>query len=268
MGINQILISDVQNYLKGNLAFPFDISDLETDTLQLSAGRTDKINDNFYRIEGGNLAVTDSASNGISYIYIDENGDGTASAELLNTVPVFSVAKGGFYSGNKKAVVKLVKTGAVYTDKVVLTEKTLFMNYLEASVIKASSFTTTSLEVNTTTNKFTGTVTAFDLSPYISAGWTTAYGGSHIFRIGNMGILQINAYRSTVLSGVASTIYAGIPSAWRPSTSAHGPSIGNNTAFQTGYISSNTSGSIVFSVYTVYSGATTTYITGCLRFKF
>ena len=107
-------------------------------------------------------------------------------------------------------------------------------------------------------------MTAFDLAPYIQSGWTTLLGGSHIFRIGNMGILQANASHSATLPSISENVYAGIPVAWRPSGVAYGPAV-LESAFGFQECSVGMSSIINCNVNAVYANNN---FSGCIRFKF
>lgn len=110
-------------------------------SLLLAAGRSEEIGGYLFYITGGDYTVVDSASNGNAFVYVEDNGDGTADAELLNTVPTYDSNKGGWYSGTKKAVVSCIKSaGPVYSQKAkILDDYNFITNILQASTIYANT---------------------------------------------------------------------------------------------------------------------------------
>jgi len=116
----------------------FELTDYSNNgTLILAAGRSEEIGGNMYYVTGGNYTITDSASNGAAYVYVDENGDGTADAELLNTVPTYDSNKGGWYSGAKKAIFSCVKSaGPIYSQKAkILDDYNIITNIVQSPTI-------------------------------------------------------------------------------------------------------------------------------------
>ena len=122
--INKIDLTDVQDTLQGTFQMHFQLTTMaDGGSLALSAGRTEEVGSYLYRVEGGNVTVTDSgAAEGTVYVYINDDGDGTASATVSDTAPTYSGTKGGFYSGTAKAIYVMTKSGSSYNNRMRLNQ--------------------------------------------------------------------------------------------------------------------------------------------------
>lgn len=91
----------------------------------IKAGSRLEVNHVFYEVGPGNEEITGTltapAYNGNSYIYtnINTNND-SIGFKFSNTPPVWSAEKGGWYSGNDRAVAKFFFTNNQYNGKVIL----------------------------------------------------------------------------------------------------------------------------------------------------
>jgi hypothetical protein len=108
---------DVLDVLEYTYKRTFELTSYANNTtLKLVIGRAEEIGGYLYKTTDEE-DITDSASDGIAYVYLDEVGDGTGTAELLSDAPSYDGNKGGYYFGDKKALFWLVKSGATYYNK-------------------------------------------------------------------------------------------------------------------------------------------------------
>lgn len=133
-------LTDPQDTLQSAIKAQFKLTSYADDTtITLIAGMAEEVSSALYRVIDGDLAVTDSASNGSAYIYLSDDGDGTGTAELLNTVPTYDSVRGGFYSSGKKAIFFLRKNGSTYYNKTRIVDyrnlnRTIYEYYLNKEI--------------------------------------------------------------------------------------------------------------------------------------
>jgi len=105
----------------------FELTDYTNNgTLELAAARVEYIGEFPYRVESGDLAITDGlgASAGLIYVHVKDDGDGTASAYTDTNKGTFDPNKGGWYHvDGAKVVFKMTKTSSVYYNKGRMTNK-------------------------------------------------------------------------------------------------------------------------------------------------
>ena len=116
-------------------AFPnqMELTDYNNNgTVDLASSRVEYLGEFPYRIEGGDIVLTGGGlSDGVVYLIIKEDGDGTATASLTDEVvddTNWNSDKGGYYinsgpNDGAKVVFKMVKTGASYSSKGRMTGK-------------------------------------------------------------------------------------------------------------------------------------------------
>jgi len=111
--IVRVDLTDVQDTLQGSYTWGFELTDENDNSiLALAAGRTENILGSLYRVEDGDLAIGDPGVDNTYYVYVSEDGDGTATAFLSTSIPNYSPQNGGFYFGNWKAVYVFTRSGA------------------------------------------------------------------------------------------------------------------------------------------------------------
>lgn len=254
MAINKISLTDVQNTLQSNLVTPFELTSYADDTsLSLASSRAEEIGNQIYRVESGDFAVTDSASDGIAYVYVADPGSGVATATLLNTVPTFDPNKGGWYSGTAKACFIVVKAGTTYSNKYRLQARGEYVQELKSdNIIADSSIVSPSLTVNSSTAGILGSVTALSIDPYLTGSWSTYKAGNYLLKIGKIVLCQF----SITGSSTSSTCFTGIPSALRPTAETR--ILGGDNVVEAGMFIVNTDGTI----NPPGNGASTYYTTG------
>jgi hypothetical protein len=120
-------LTQVNQYTAGAIQQPFELTDYDDSaTIELASGRTEEVGGALYRVESGDLTITDGGvANGDVYVLILDDGDDTASAYLSTKSGTFDPNKGGYYindaSGDNgaKVVFKMTKfTGPIYRNKV------------------------------------------------------------------------------------------------------------------------------------------------------
>ena len=103
--IIRVDLTNVQDTLQGSYTWGFELVNYANgSSLSLAAGRTENIGGTLYRVEDGDLAIPAPGSDDTWYVYITEDGDGTATASVSTTVPTFNPNNGGYYNGASKAV--------------------------------------------------------------------------------------------------------------------------------------------------------------------
>lgn len=123
--IIKLSLTSVQDYIQGALQNPFFLTDYSNSaTLTLASGRVEEAGGYFYRVEGGDLAITDGlgVTYGDVYVHLKDDGDGTASAYLSTVAPTMSnwdANKGGYYhTDGAKIIMHMVRAaGPTYSDK-------------------------------------------------------------------------------------------------------------------------------------------------------
>ncbi len=118
--IIKIDLTDVEDATQGNYQVPFElVSWVDDGSLVLGSGRVEYLGEFPYRVEGGNLAITDAVGNGTVYVHIKEDGDGTASVYLSTAAGTYDPDKGGCYHTDGALVLfQMIKsTGPIYSRK-------------------------------------------------------------------------------------------------------------------------------------------------------
>ncbi|NIU83405.1 MAG: hypothetical protein GWN64_07980 [Candidatus Thorarchaeota archaeon] len=127
--INKIDLTDIEDTLKGSFesVVGFQLTDYGINgTLALASGRTEEIGGFTYRVEGGDLIITDPGGipNGYVYVLIQDDGDDTASAYLSTKGGTWDPNKGGYYvndaspDNGARVLFKAIKdTGPIYSAK-------------------------------------------------------------------------------------------------------------------------------------------------------
>jgi len=114
-------LTDVEDATQGNYQVPFELtSNADDANIILAAGRVEYLGEFPYRVEGGDLTVTDNTgATGIRYIHIKEDGDGTASAYVDTNAGTYDPNKGGFYHTDGALVLyQMIKSaGPIYSRK-------------------------------------------------------------------------------------------------------------------------------------------------------
>lgn len=115
-------LTDVQDYIQGAIQTPFHLTSYaDGSTIVLASGRVEELGGYFYRVEGGDLTITDGGvANGTVYVHIKDDGDGTASAYLATAAGTWDPNKGGYYhTDGAKVVFQMEKAaGPVYNNRV------------------------------------------------------------------------------------------------------------------------------------------------------
>jgi hypothetical protein len=210
---------------------PLALTSLADDSaLSLVAGLSETIGFAPYRINTSALAVTDSASNGVAFVYIYDTGS-TVTAELLNDVPTYSQIKNGWYNGKKKAIFALIKsTGPVYSDK----------QRIEDYMVEYYNLTArTSLTINDANNTlFSGDAEAFDLSAYYGTNVNTQRQGSHAFKFGKAVMMWLDIIATPFTA--PTTLLTGLPAAWQPSAAVYFNALDTTTSTSRVYLNGAT----------------------------
>jgi len=123
--IIRIDLTVVQDSQKALYQLGLELTDYSNGTtITLEASRTVFIGQSPYRVDSGTLLVPDPGglSNGAVFLYVTEDGDGTATATLSNTVPTYSTIDGGYYDGLSRAVFVFTKSGANFNDRFRMSE--------------------------------------------------------------------------------------------------------------------------------------------------
>lgn len=205
--ITIINATDVQNTLQGSFKPGFKLTSYADDsTVTIISGTYEEVGSQLYRVDGGDLAVTDSASNGNAYLYLSDDGDGTGTAELLNTVPTYDSIRGGFYSSAKKAILFLRKNGSTYYNKTQILDLTninhsLYKDYNRK--LNISDFTVNysgdQVSTITGTNKFGNAIT-----------YTYTYSGDQLtqsdLKIGDITYREVYNYSGNKITTTTLTV--------------------------------------------------------------
>ena len=96
-----------------------------------SNGRYEEMNGKTFLVTGGDYSISipfPPSTEGDIYIYLQDNGNGTANAYHTTTAPTYSVTKRGFYAVNDKCIYKMTRTATVFSKKI-------RMDYLPAESI-------------------------------------------------------------------------------------------------------------------------------------
>ena len=96
-----------------------------------SNGRYEEMNGKTFLVTGGDYSISipfPASTEGDIYIYLQDNGNGTANASHTTTAPAYSVTKRGFYDANNKCIYKMTRTATVFSKKI-------RMDYLPAESI-------------------------------------------------------------------------------------------------------------------------------------
>jgi hypothetical protein len=103
--IIRIDFADSQDTLQGLNQNIFEFTSWGDDaSIVLAAGRTEDIGGAQYRVEQGDLTITDSGvANGTVYVLVIEDGDGTASAYVSTKSGTYDGDKSGFYVNDASA---------------------------------------------------------------------------------------------------------------------------------------------------------------------
>lgn len=209
-------LTDTTEVMEGYVTTPFQLSSYADDgNLALAYGRSEEIGNRTYTIDTSNFTITDSASDGIAYVYVSENGDGDIIAELLNNTPSYiSYLKGWFY-GQKKALFKLTKSGSTYSNKLVLSAPgNSYYEDVDITETLCTDLVVKDMILNTTQNRIKGTVDGFNIAPYLASGFSVTDSASFLFRIGKMVFVNIRVQAPASTS----TVFSGIPAEWRPAS--------------------------------------------------
>jgi hypothetical protein len=92
-------LTDVQNTLQGVFQMPFELTSYDDGgTIDVGSGRVEMIGGYPFRVEGGDLEITDSGvAAGNVYVLIRDEGDDTAVAYLSTKAGVWNPNLGGYY---------------------------------------------------------------------------------------------------------------------------------------------------------------------------
>lgn len=86
--------------------------------LYVASSTVEEIGGNLYIVDGGNVQITDSGiPDGDAFIFLSEDGDGTASLFLSATNGSWDSQKSGIYSGPSKFIGQMVKDSGSYNDR-------------------------------------------------------------------------------------------------------------------------------------------------------
>lgn len=118
-------LTDVNQYIAGAIQLDFFLTTFASDgNIILASGRVEEVGGFFYRVEGGDLTVSDSGiANGDVSIIIIDDGDGTATAKVSDEFGVEDSNKGGFYinggpDDGAKVIFAMTKaTGPIYSNR-------------------------------------------------------------------------------------------------------------------------------------------------------
>jgi hypothetical protein len=119
-------MTDIEDTQLGIFQTDFELTSYEDDAdIILAAARVEYIGDFPYRVEDGDLTVTDSGVvNGTVYILLKDDGDGTASAYVSTKAGDYDPNKGGYYVNDAspddgaKVLFQMKKdTGPIYSYK-------------------------------------------------------------------------------------------------------------------------------------------------------
>lgn len=100
---------------------PFQLSSYDDGAgpLYVASSTVEEIGGLLYVVDAGNVQITDGGvSDGIVYIKLVEDGDGTASVSLSETTGTWDGQKSGVYSGSDKFIGEMVKDSGNYNDRV------------------------------------------------------------------------------------------------------------------------------------------------------
>jgi len=99
---------------------PFNLTTLtlaDTATGYLASSTADEIGGALYIVDSGNVAISNTIGSGGArpYLYISEDGDGTATAIWSATAPTWDPSKNGFYTGTDKAICQAIESATAGT---------------------------------------------------------------------------------------------------------------------------------------------------------
>lgn len=123
--IIKVDLTDVQDTLQGTYQQSFELTDYtDSATISLASGCTESLGDDIYRVESGDLTITDDGlSDGTVYVLVLDDGDGTASAYLSTKGGTFDPNKRGYFINDAsaddgaKVVFTMSKYSGVYYGK-------------------------------------------------------------------------------------------------------------------------------------------------------
>jgi hypothetical protein len=120
--IRRIDLTDVGDTLQGTQTTVFELISYDDGlltTVQLAGGRAEEMGGQVYRVESGDYQVTDSGlANGVVYVHLKDNGDGTASAYLDLNEGTYDGNKGGYYhTDGAKVIHRMIKNGTAYNQR-------------------------------------------------------------------------------------------------------------------------------------------------------
>ena len=147
--VNEYVEGAIQNLPQFQL-----LSYADDASIILAAGPTEEVGGFYYRVTGGDLAVTDAVGNGTVYIHIKDDGDGTASAYLSVNAGTYDPNKGGYYhTDGAKVIFKMDKTtGPIYSNKTRRINKGSPLEYYSTGWINRSDWTDVNPGSNITKN--------------------------------------------------------------------------------------------------------------------
>jgi hypothetical protein len=119
--IIKIDLTDVQDTLQATFQRDFELTTYaDGSTITLASGTVEEVGGYLYRVEGGDLAITDGGvANGTVYVEISDDGDGTGTAELSTTAGTWDPNLRGYYkvTGEKTIFAMTKAAGPVYSNR-------------------------------------------------------------------------------------------------------------------------------------------------------
>lgn len=113
-----------------------------TERPDIVAGSRLEVNGAFYEVGPNNETISGTPTTpGVSennYIYAKPGTNGSLSFSFSNTVPTWSAKKGGWYSGNDRAIAKFFFTNSSYNNKVILDSYNAMQNVNTKQTVPSS----------------------------------------------------------------------------------------------------------------------------------
>jgi hypothetical protein len=113
-------LTDIEQTLKNTFQQVFQLTQYTsgTSSIVLAAGNSERVGGALYHIANGDFTVTDpGVADGVAYVYLTALTATTGDAYLSAQVPTFDSNSGGWYFDGDKAIIRLVKNGAVFDRK-------------------------------------------------------------------------------------------------------------------------------------------------------
>ncbi len=121
MSISFLDLTNIEDVMQSSVAYPINLTnyyDGNINTLKLTAGRCEEINNKICRVVNGDYQVIDSGiPDGIVFIHLRDNGDGTLQSFISSVSGIYSVSKKGWYNGNDKVLFSMIKSSGIYTNR-------------------------------------------------------------------------------------------------------------------------------------------------------